>query len=217
MATTLTRPPSSPSLPPPTPTRLLSIQICMESAGKRPRFRCFRGRLLFSRVADYVVAKSDPLITTYKKHSRRCQFWKWLCCRGFAVAAMLDARSISKTHPAVAVIIHVNAYHAAAVTYQSGSVALVQHYPDAHALAQSFHAANVTIFHYLHALNAHAVNANAAVAVLETAAVIHATCVASQRPTPLLSPLVLAFFFSWQTRLTKFLGEPPSSNNKNVK
>ena len=114
-------------------------------------------------------------------------------CRGFAVAAMLDARSISKTHPAGAVIIHVNAYHAAAVTYQSGSVVLVQHYPDAHALAQSFHAANVAIFHYLHALNAHAVNANAAVAVLETAAVIHATCVASQRPTPLLSPLVFSF------------------------
>ncbi|KAG7021355.1 hypothetical protein SDJN02_18044, partial [Cucurbita argyrosperma subsp. argyrosperma] len=197
--------------------------------GLQPASRCCKEYIFCSsstrtlcRVADYVVAKSDPLITT--SIAADVNFGNGsavdspaVSCRGFAVAAMLDARSISKTHPAVAVIIHVNAYHAAAVTYQSGSVALVQHYPDAHALAQSFHAANVTIFHYLHALNAHAVNANAAVAVLETAAVIHATCVASQRPTPLLSPLVLAFFFSWQTRLTKFLGEPPSSNNKNVK
>lgn len=84
---------------------------------------------------------------------------------GFAVAVMLDARSISKSHPAAIVITHVNAYHAAAVNYRSGSVAesagsvvgsvanvvaLAQHYPNAHALVQPSHALNVlAIFHYL--------------------------------------------------------------------
>ena len=42
---------------------------------------------------------------------------------GFAVAVMLDARSILKSHPAATVITHVNAYHVAAVNYPSGSVA----------------------------------------------------------------------------------------------
>lgn len=94
---------------------------------------------------------------------------------GFAVAVMLDARSISKSHPAATVITHVNAYRVAAVNYRSGCVvgsvvgsvgivALVQHYPNAHALVQPSHAANVVaIFHYLPApaQSGHAVNANA--------------------------------------------------------
>lgn len=82
--------------------------------------------------------------------------------RGFAAAVMPDARSISKSHHAAivtVVIIHVNACHAAAVNYRSGSVAgsvvLVQRYPDAHARVRKFPAANVVaIFHYLRALNA---------------------------------------------------------------
>lgn len=99
---------------------------------------------------------------------------------GFAVAVMLDARSILKSHPAATVITHVNAYHVAAVNYPSGSVAagagsvgivgivgivsLVQRYPDARAVVQPSHAANVVaVVHYLPApaLNALAVNANA--------------------------------------------------------
>lgn len=90
---------------------------------------------------------------------------------GFAVAVMLDARSISKSLPAATVITLVNAYRVAAVNYRSGCVvgsvgivALVQHYPNAHALVQPSHAANVVaIFHYLPApaQSGHAVNANA--------------------------------------------------------
>ncbi|KAL9444853.1 hypothetical protein AB3S75_017943 [Citrus x aurantiifolia] len=30
-------------------------------------------------VADFVVAKSDPLIPVNRKNRRSCRFWKWLC------------------------------------------------------------------------------------------------------------------------------------------
>ncbi|KAA0061462.1 guanine nucleotide-binding protein subunit gamma 3-like [Cucumis melo var. makuwa] len=221
MAATPTRPPSSSSsssIPPPYPKsppqypdlygkrrqaaklQMLDREIgfleeeLKSTEGLQPASKCCK------EVADYVIANSDPMIPTYKKHRRRCQFWKWLCNKalpkiwliaiinlklevdspvvsypGFAVAVMLDARSISKSLPAATVITLVNAYRVAAVNYRSGCVvgsvvgsvgivALVQHYPNAHALVQPSHAANVVaIFHYLPApaQSGHAVNANA--------------------------------------------------------
>lgn len=100
---TPTRPTSSsssssiPSLPPPYPksppeypdlygkrrqaakTQMLEREIgfleeeLKSTEGLQPASKCCK------EVADYVIANSDPLIPTYKKHRRRCQFWKWLC------------------------------------------------------------------------------------------------------------------------------------------
>ncbi|KAG7030517.1 Guanine nucleotide-binding protein subunit gamma 3, partial [Cucurbita argyrosperma subsp. argyrosperma] len=196
---TPTRPASSssiPSLPPPYPKsppqypdlygkrrqaaklQMLEREIgfleeeLKSTEGLPPASRCCK------EVADHVIANSDPLIPTsiaadvnFGNGSVDSPVVNY---PGFAVAVMLDARSILKSHPAATVIIHVNAYRVAAVNYPSGSVAagagsvgivsLVQRYPDARAVVQPSHAANVVaVVHYLPApaLNALAVNANA--------------------------------------------------------
>ncbi|KAG6599538.1 Guanine nucleotide-binding protein subunit gamma 3, partial [Cucurbita argyrosperma subsp. sororia] len=106
--------------------------------GLPPASRCCK------EVADHVIANSDPLIPTYKKHRRRCQFWKWLC--GFPCSVNYPSGSVAAGAGSV------------------GIVSLVQRYPDARAVVQPSHAANVVaVVHYLPApaLNALAVNANA--------------------------------------------------------
>ncbi|XWS17498.1 hypothetical protein CRYUN_Cryun33cG0073000 [Craigia yunnanensis] len=41
--------------------------------GLQPASRCCK------EVTDFVMATSDPLITTSKKNRKSCRFWKWLC------------------------------------------------------------------------------------------------------------------------------------------
>ncbi|XP_075489472.1 uncharacterized protein LOC142528306 isoform X2 [Primulina tabacum] len=60
-------------------SRRPSTLICTGSAGSWPRFRFWRGRLVFLRLADFVAANVDPLIPTTKKISKSHRLWKWLC------------------------------------------------------------------------------------------------------------------------------------------
>ncbi|XP_058206533.1 guanine nucleotide-binding protein subunit gamma 3-like [Rhododendron vialii] len=85
---------SVPSLPPPRPPEypalygkrreLAKVQMLeREISFLEEELKFVHGLQPASRsckeVADFVVANSDPLITSNRKIQRSCRFWKWLC------------------------------------------------------------------------------------------------------------------------------------------
>ncbi|KAE9464603.1 hypothetical protein C3L33_03511, partial [Rhododendron williamsianum] len=62
---------------------LLEIDLLILLLQKQEELKFVHGLQPASRsckeVADFVVANSDPLITSNRKIQRSCRFWKWLC------------------------------------------------------------------------------------------------------------------------------------------